>query len=167
MESVISIYFSRTKECAKIPTKRKEDAGYDIYPCLSQSYIKIEPYQTMQVPTGIASACPSNYYFQLFERSSTGSKGIAQRCGVIDSGFRGEWIVILTNLNAVSLFIALPEEIDSLKKSFPDAIFYPTDKAICQAVLLPVPQTTVYEISYDELQEFSSDRMSKMFGSTN
>ena len=100
------ICFSRLREDAVVPSKRPEDAGYDIYACLETDFIKLEPLETRLIPTGIASACSPGYYFQLFERGSTGTRGIAQRCGVIDSGYRGEWFIPLTNLNRIPLYFA-------------------------------------------------------------
>ena len=43
--------------------------------------MKIEPHETVLVPTGIASAFSSDYVAIIKERGSTGSKGIGQRCG--------------------------------------------------------------------------------------
>ena len=40
---------------------------------------------------------PSKYYFQVEERGSTGSKGIKKSAGVIDSGYRGEIFIAITN----------------------------------------------------------------------
>ena len=85
------IYFAKVKPGGRIPSKRDEDAGYDIYGLIDEAYIVLAPHETRAIPTGIASACPEEYYFQLHERGSTGTRGISQRCGVIDSGYRGEW----------------------------------------------------------------------------
>ena len=84
------ICFSRLREDAVVPSKRPEDAGYDIYACLETDFIKLEPLETRLIPTGIASACSPGYYFQLFERGSTGTRGIAQRCGVVNLSAEGQ-----------------------------------------------------------------------------
>lgn len=91
------LYFAKLREDATIPTKNNEDAGRDIYACFDEDYMIIHPHETKMIPTGICSACSDDYYIQLVERGSTGTKGIAQRCGCIDSGYRGEWFVPLTN----------------------------------------------------------------------
>lgn len=107
------------------------------------------------LPTGIASSCSEDYYFQVLERGSTGSKGIGQRCGVIDSSYRGEWFVPITNHNDYPLLIAR----DVNRYSYqPDGIVYPMDKAIAQAVLLPVPKVDIVEIPYEELLQIHSER---------
>ncbi len=35
------LYFARLSEDAVIPTKRQEDAGYDIYACFNEDYISL------------------------------------------------------------------------------------------------------------------------------
>mgnify|MGYP000734891585 FL=1 len=81
-----TVKFAKVRPTAVIPTKRDEDAGFDIYADFEDDFIIIDPHTTTLIPTGIASACDVDYCFILKERGSTGSKGIAQRCGVIDSG---------------------------------------------------------------------------------
>lgn len=92
-----TVKFAKVRPTAVIPTKRDEDAGFDIYADFEDDFIIIDPHTTTLIPTGIASACDVDYCFILKERGSTGSKGIAQRCGVIDSGYRNEWFVPITN----------------------------------------------------------------------
>ena len=75
------LYFAKVKEGAKIPTKREEDAGRDIYACFDEHFMIIEPLETKLVPTGVAMAISSDYYAQLQERGSTGSKGIKYGAG--------------------------------------------------------------------------------------
>ena len=165
--STVKIFFSRLRPDAILPSKRSEDAGYDVYACFDGDYMKAEPHQTIIVPTGIASACGADYFFRIAERGSTGTKGIGQRCGVIDSGYRGEWFIAMTNLNSVPLYFIKPERLEALKESLePNAIFYPTGKAICQALVLPVPRTEAEELSYDELCKMESARSAGKLGSS-
>lgn len=159
-----TIYFSKINPDAIIPSKLEENAGYDVYTNFKEDYIAIDPHTTKMIPTGIASACSSDYYFQLFERGSTGTKGIAQRCGVIDSGYRKEWFVPLTNTTNKILYIDRNVETFEEREEY---MCYPYSKAICQVVLLPVPKTEVKEITYDELKEIISERGMGNLGSTN
>ena len=157
------IYITKLHHDAKIPSKRDEDAGYDIYACFDEEEFVIEPHQTRLVPTGIATKFSDKYVMQLNERGSTGSKGIAQRCGVIDSGFRGEWMVPLTNTTNKNLIIskvAVNTTEDAAR------IIYPYSKAICQALLLPVPKSKVIEVSKERYDEFKSERGKGMLGSS-
>lgn len=95
-----TIKFAKVNEKARIPSKNIENAGYDIYGIFEDNNDEnriIKPHQTKLIPTGIACALPSKYYFQVEERGSTGSKGIKKSAGVIDSGYRGEIFIAITN----------------------------------------------------------------------
>lgn len=108
-------YFSCDSDDARLPTKRTEDAGYDIYAHFDEDYIMIPPMKSMLVPTGIRSAISDKYVFILKEKSSTGKYNIALRSGVIDSGYRGEWLVCLANLSDVNLYITKIPRAEVLK----------------------------------------------------
>ena len=177
-----NIKFAKTKPNAIIPSKRVEDMGFDIHPCFDEDYIEIPPHETRLIPTGIASSCDPEYGFLLRERGSTGSKGIALRCGVIDSGYRNEWFVGLTNTTNRAVVISkLPkfetamlmceenkrtfmlseEEIDECM------LVYPYTKAIAQALIIPVPEIDVNELSYEDLKAIPSERGLGNLGSSN
>lgn len=168
-----NVKFAKVRPDAKIPSKRDEDMGFDIYACFDEVMMCIEPHKTALIPTGIASSCDKQYGFILRERGSTGSKGIALRAGVIDSGYRNEWFVGLTNTTDKLLCISklsVEETIlqftgdsrDNLKK----IMVYPYDKAIAQALIMPVPKTKVKEVSYEELQNIKSKRGLGALGSS-
>ena len=97
------LFFAKVKYNAIIPSKRDEDGAMDVYACFEQDHLIIEPHETRMIPTGIASAFSPKYVAILKERGSNCSKGIAQRCCVIDSGYRNEWFVPLTNTNDYSV----------------------------------------------------------------
>ena len=159
-----TIKFAKVKPNAIIPSKRDEDAGYDIYPCFEEEYIMITPHKTAMIPCGIASAFSYNYVAVLKERGSTGTKGIAQRCGVIDSGYRGEWMTPITNTTDKTLWI--DKRFDKTEE-YNGHIHYPYSKAICQALFLEVPMFTVEEVSLDELNSIDSIRGNGKLGSSN
>lgn len=165
-----NIKFAKVRPDAKIPSKRDEDMGFDIYACFDEDYIVIEPHETKLIPTGIASACDSDYGFLVFERGSTGSKGIARRCGVIDSGYRNEWFIGLTNTTDKWMFISKLSEQETYDKYYGNIMLnsfvYPYSKAIAQALVVPVPKTEVEEISYEELQNIKSERGLGALGSS-
>lgn len=163
-----TIYFAGKNESVKIPSKREGDAGYDIYANFETDLIIIRPHETKMIPTGLYSAFDSKWYIQLCERGSTGSKGIAQRCGVIDSGFRGEWFVPLTNTTDKIIAIVKEEKVELMETCYGDnVIIYPYEKAICQAVLHEVPKVEVKQLSVKELQAIPSERGTGMLGSSN
>lgn len=166
------IYFAKVKPNAIIPSKRDEDAGLDIYACFDEEYMMIYPHQTRLIPTGIASMCDDDYCFILKERGSTGTKGIAQRCGVIDSGYRNEWFVPLTNTTRkpLMLYNQLPKRYEGLAWEDIDInqtfTLYSTSKAIAQALVIPVPKITIREMDYEQLKEFKSERGMGALGSS-
>lgn len=185
MLGINELYFAKLREDAKIPTKDVENAGYDIYACFDEDYIELDPHETKMIPTGIISAFSDDFVMILKERGSTGTKGIAQRCGVIDSGFRGEWLVPINNTGDKTIIIT--KDIKTTRQFIAERnaefshgnveialetlddnyIFYPYEKAISQALLLPVPKVEIIEISAEELKAIPSKRGDKMLGSTN
>lgn len=190
----VNIKFAKVRPEAIIPSKRDEDMGYDIYACFDEDYMVINAHETKLIPTGIASACDPGYGFLLFERGSTGSKGIARRCGVIDSGYRDEWFVGLTNTTDRDLYISkidkegiVKQQIEyfenkkrtlyksdkkdpTLYKLVEDAvcnsIIYPYSKAIVQAIVTPVLNTKEQELSYEDLKAIPSERGLGSLGSS-
>ena len=84
---------------AKTPTRgSKQAAGYDIYACLETA--ATPAHCPVKVPTGISMAIPEGYFGAIFARSGLASKqGLrpANCVGVIDSDYRGEFIVMLHN----------------------------------------------------------------------
>ena len=161
---ITTVKFAKVRPTAEIPTKRVEDAGYDIYADFEEDYIIVPPHKTKMIPTGIASACDTDYCFILKERGSTGSKGIAQRCGVIDSGYRNEWFVPTTNTTDKTLYIA--KNTSDINVNNKDSFAYPYGKAIAQAIIIPVPQVDIEEYTYDELKAIPSQRGNGALGSS-
>jgi len=70
------------------------DAGIDIY--TNETYT-LKPGEVHMYTTGISVEFPKGYVALLWDRSGLGSKGIHRLAGVIDSGYRGEWKIVLLN----------------------------------------------------------------------
>lgn len=121
-------------------------AGMDLTAVLDEP-LTIAPSQICRVPTGLAIALPSNRYVALvYARSGLASKHgitLANAVGVVDSDYRGEIQVPLTNLSREPYTIQ------------------PGDR-IAQLVLAPVAMATVSEV--EELPQ--SQRGEGGFGST-
>ena len=88
---------------AKLPTYGTEySAGADLYACLEEDIV-IAPGETKKIPTGIAMELPVGTAGLIYARSSMGTKkGLApaNKVGVVDSDYRGEFLVFLHNHGA-------------------------------------------------------------------
>lgn len=174
----VNILFARASQDVIVPSKIEENAAFDVYAYFEENYRVFSKHETHMIPTGFYTAFSSEYVAILKERGSTGTKGIEQRAGVIDSGYRGEWLVPLTNGTSKTMIIAkdgtIIEENDLLfdavtgeklghKDNF---IIYPYSKAICQCLMVRVPKVTFEEISVEELKAIPSVRGEGRLGSS-
>lgn len=111
------IRVKKLKENAILPTYGSaEAAGADLYACL-ENVIVIQPGETVFVPTGLAMEIPKGYAGLIYARSGLACKrGLApaNKVGVIDSDYRGEFIVVLHNHGATVQEIAHGERIAQL-----------------------------------------------------
>jgi dUTP pyrophosphatase len=74
-------------------------AGADLYACLDSS-VEIAPGTTVFIPTGLAMEIPAGYAGLAYARSGLACKqdlAPANKVGVIDSDYRGEFIIALHN----------------------------------------------------------------------
>ncbi len=122
-----------------------EDLGYDLF---ALEPTLLAPRVTVKVRTGIAvearhpeTGAPLGLLVR--DRSSMAAKGIATTAGVIDAGYRGEILVLMTNLGAA------PVELKAGEK-------------IAQAIPVPVLTGPVQEVETLE----DSAREEKGFGSS-
>lgn len=75
------------------------DVGYDIRALNDGRPIHVGPNQTVKIKTGVYLELPNEFEAQVRPRSGLSSKGILVHFGTVDSGYRGEVLVSLTNLN--------------------------------------------------------------------
>ena len=74
-------------------------AGADLYACL-ESPVDIGPQETKMIPLGFAMAIPAGWAGLIFARSGLASKrdlAPANKVGVIDADYRGEWFIPIHN----------------------------------------------------------------------
>ena len=121
-------------------------AAMDLTACIDEP-ITVAPRQLVSIPTGIAIALPSAEYVALvFARSGLGVKhgiSLSNGVGVIDSDYRGEIKVGLTNLSDIPYTVQ------------------PGDR-VAQLAIMPVVQANIIPVA--ELDE--TDRGAGGFGST-
>jgi dUTP pyrophosphatase len=90
-----------------------EDLGYDLF---ALEAVRLEPRATLKVRTGIAveardprTDAPLGLLVR--DRSSMAARGIATTGGVIDAGYRGEILVLMTNLGTEAVELGAGEKI--------------------------------------------------------
>ncbi len=155
------IYWYRLNDAAKVPTKRDEDAGFDIY--TTETDIRIPAHSQHLFATGIAAAVSKGWWLKVEDRGSTGSKGLHYHCGVIDTGYRDEIFICIKNDNPydviftndqkpgihshteqittsptwgdITLTVAQIRQVEVI-----DYLVYPTSKAIAQIVPMKKPK---------------------------
>ena len=95
-----AIRVQKLRNNAIVPTYGSEEAaGADLYACLDDP-VTILPGQTAFIPTGIAMEIPRGYAGFAYARSGLACKqGLApaNKVGVIDSDYRGEFMIALHN----------------------------------------------------------------------
>lgn len=91
------------------------DSGYDVrLDTRSFNTIFIMPFETVNLPTGVYLNLSSNYEAQVRPKSGLSSKGLLVHFGTVDSGYRGEVLVIVTNLTSKPFGIQADEKIAQL-----------------------------------------------------
>ncbi len=122
-----------------------EDLGYDLF---ALEAMVLEPQATARVRTGIAvearhpeTGAPLGLLVR--DRSSIAARGIATTGGVIDAGYRGEILVLMTNLGKTTVDLNAGEKI---------------------AQMIPVPVLTGLVQEVETLED--SARAAKGFGSS-
>ncbi len=141
-----AIRVKKLNDNAILPTYGSlEAAGADLYACLEEPVV-IQPGESAFIPTGLSMELPRGYAGLIYARSGLAcKKGLApaNKVGVIDSDYRGEFIVVLHNHGNVSREIAHGER-------------------IAQLVITPV-----FTPGFTEVEELSdTDRSAGGFGST-
>ena len=136
----------RLRDTAVLPTYGSaEAAGADLYACLDVD-VTIAPGESVFIPTGLAMEIPKNCAGLIYARSGLACKrGLApaNKVGVVDSDYRGEFMVVLHNHSDVT-----------------QTIFH--GERIAQLVITPILTPT-----YEEVQCLSdTDRSGGGFGST-
>ena len=143
---MLPIKVKKLRADAVLPTYETQFAvGADLHACLDAT-VTVEPGQTQFIPTGLSMEIPVGCVGLIYARSGLAcKKGLApaNKVGVIDSDYRGEFMVALHNHGSEAQTIS------------------PSDR-IAQLVIAPVFTPGFYEVS--ELSD--TQRASGGFGST-
>jgi len=159
----------RLSEEAILPSKRDEDAGYDLYGIFDEDFLILDQGDIKLVGTKLSIEISKNWVFYIAERGSTGTKGISRRCGVIDSGYRGEIFIPINNTSNKKIVFyrfndsRLDEFLNKNNLNKNEITIYPYNKAIAQGMLLYTPHVEI-----EEVKELSNSiRGSGVIGSSN
>jgi dUTP pyrophosphatase len=88
------------------------DLAADLY---SVSTSKLEPGETVAIPTGLVLEFPSTHGALVEDRSGLALRGLTTLAGVIDPGYRGEVRVVLTNLSQLPQTLAAGDRIAQMR----------------------------------------------------
>lgn len=111
------IAVKKLKPNAILPTYgSQEAAGADLYACLDEP-VEIAPGHSVFIPTGLAMEIPKGYAGLIYARSGLACKrGLApaNKVGVVDSDYRGEFLIVLHNHGPQSQTVCHGERIAQL-----------------------------------------------------
>lgn len=89
------VRLTRLRPGARVPEYRTPGAaGADLY---AHGSVELQPHDPTRVSLGLALAIPDGYEGQIRPRSSMSLRGIEVALGTIDSDYRGEVSVTMTN----------------------------------------------------------------------
>ena len=112
-----TIRVKKLRDGAVLPTFGSVDAaGADLYACLERQ-VTIAPGETVFIPTGLAMEIPKGYAGLIYARSGMACKrGLApaNKVGVIDSDYRGEFMIALHNHGTIAQTVENGERIAQL-----------------------------------------------------
>lgn len=112
-----AVRVKKLKEKAILPTYgSNEAAGADLYACLDAP-VTIAPGESVFVPTGLAMEIPVGCAGLIYARSGLACKrGLApaNKVGVVDSDYRGEFMIVLHNHGSIPQTIDHGERIAQL-----------------------------------------------------
>ena len=169
------------EEGVKPPTKNEEDMGFDVKAHFDEYEMVFKPHETKLVPTGLYAAVPTLWGLLAREKGSTGAIGMKCGAGVVDSGYRGEIFIAITNENDCELIITKNPDVKKAmrvpkngrvvfdwddKPVQEEVIFYPYKKGICQLLVKFNPKVNTKVVSIEELKAIPSIRGEGKLGST-
>lgn len=113
----MNIKIKKLTDTAITPTRATSgSAGYDLYADIDKP-IMIAPHTTVKIGTGVAIAPPKGTFGAVFARSGIASKrGLApaNKVGVCDEDYTGEYIVALHNHTNKPQIVEIGERIAQL-----------------------------------------------------
>lgn len=160
----VEVHIEICREGAVLPVyARPGDAGMDV---CSAEEVLIRPGETVIVPTGLKLAIPEGYEIQVRPRSGISFKTplrLSNSPGTIDSGYRDELGIIMTNTSSVCCGCGEEEYTVDSKGNMQGAYRIRKGDRIAQIVLQVVPKIRFTVV--DSVAGIGTDRGGG-FGST-
>lgn len=148
---------------AKLPSKKDENSGYDIYTTQQEDVVLLHG-EKHNFDTGIKTEVPNDWGLILKEKGGMGNNNIGLRAGVVDAGYRGQVVVIMTNEDPKPVvFTRNPENYEALQATGKATIIN-LNKAITQMMLVFTPHGEIVQCEEKDLTD--SERKEGKFGST-
>lgn len=126
----MTVNFMKADPRAQLPRYQTSgSAGCDLCACLDAP-VEIPAGGLLTVSLGFAAEIPPGYAGFIFSRSGLGGTHgvvVAQGVGVIDSDYRGVWVVPLRNLSGESYTVSPGERVAQ-------AVFLPVEAAVFREV---------------------------------
>ena len=148
----MNIRWHKKDEKAIIPTKRNEDAGFDIYTI--ENNVILMPHEKHLFKTGLQYWITPGYWLLAFDRGSTGSKGMHVHCGICDNGYRGEIFICINNDNDYPVYITDSVEKPEFKNLM---LYYPKTKALAQLIPMKAYEVVSDEVSDEDWADLAED----------
>lgn len=129
----MKVKFKRFSKLGRVPTKATPgSACYDVY---SSVDIKIRPGGTEKIPLGVGFKISKKYVGRAYPRSSMSVLLTFLGGGVIDSDYRGNICITLTNFAVSDVEIKIGDRIAQIMFVRPEEVsFYEVEEFDCRTV---------------------------------
>lgn len=140
--------FAKTKNVKSPNRGTEQSAGIDFYVPFDFVETKVEPNESILIPSGIKVNVPAGHALIAFNKSGVAvNKSMVMGACVVDEDYQGEVHMHLINVGNETVLVQ------------------PGDK-LSQFLLMPVNYASAFEVSEEELYQAPSERGEGAFGST-
>ena len=108
----MQVSFQKMHESAIVPSRHFSAGGFDV--CTPDD-AHLAPWIVTKIPLGFATEFPDGMRAVLHDRSSMAALGLHVVGGLIDSDFRGQWILLLLNSSPNSITLSAGAKVAQVK----------------------------------------------------
>lgn len=165
----INVKFAKIYPKARIPTRRNDNIGFDVYIYFDEDYRVLEPHETFVFNAGVVSSQAPTYGFILKECSLLAQYGVSLNCTAInDFDNRSGWRITLTNTSKNKFVISKLSDAETYEALYPGQVtecatgeicvntsdmtmIYPYSNPVAQALVVPTQNVEVEELSIEDI----------------